>query len=130
MGLLECHDLGVCELSEGELLLQVFVKPNSDAPLVLLSHLLGVIEKLNAFVELEGQEEGVSNLVSDVRSGEVVDQPIDIWSDTLLVDKLHSSLVRVVNSLLLHLADDLLGLPRYPHSLLRGLVGPDKHVLL
>ena len=70
---MEGKDLRIGELAEGELLLELFVKADGNALLVLFSNLFGVVEDRDAVTEFKCEKQGVSDLVSNVGSTEVID---------------------------------------------------------
>jgi hypothetical protein len=83
---LKCHDLGIGESAERELLLEIFLQPHSDILLINLSHLFGVIENGHAFAELQCQEKGMTDFVSDVWRTEIINETEDIGIDPLLIN--------------------------------------------
>ena len=79
------HGLVVGHGPEWKLLLQLLMQPNGYWLLVLLHYLLRIVVNGDAFVELERQENGVSDLVTDVRRWKVIHQPNYIRSDLLFI---------------------------------------------
>ena len=86
MSFLKSYYLSVGEDTERELLLKIFVKPDSNAFLIFLGDNLRIKVNANAFMKLQSEEEWMSDLVSDVWRRKVVDEAIDVWGYLFFID--------------------------------------------
>ena len=78
MALLEARIVKVRLLPE-QFHAQVVVESQDDVSLVGLVHQRSVVEELDAFAELEGHENRMSNFASDIGRRKIVDQPVDVF---------------------------------------------------
>jgi hypothetical protein len=67
LGILESHHLGVGKGAEREFLLQITMEPNSYFSLIYFKNPLGIKVERETFIELEGQEQGMPYLVTNIR---------------------------------------------------------------
>ena len=65
-------------------MIKVLVQLRGDCNLILPAHFLGVVVEMDALSELEGEEQRMSDLVSDVWRREVVYQAYYVWCYLLL----------------------------------------------